>query len=92
MVGLMRVVALVVLLSLSAVSVLSGPHLHPSPDGGRTVCATCNYRQNSHQQPIQPATSPAFVVRFEEAAAAVESAPRAERCLARAPKQGPPAA
>ncbi len=88
----MRALALVVLLSLSVVSALSGPHLHPAPDGGRTECATCNYRLNPHQQAIAPATSPTLVLRVEEATAIVENAPRAERCLARAPKQSPPAA
>jgi hypothetical protein len=87
-----RVIALVTLLSLSVVSALGGPHLHPSPDGGRTECATCNYRLNPHQQPIALATSPTVVLRVEEAVVVFELAPRAERCLARAPKQGPPAA
>ncbi len=88
----MRAIALVVLLSLSVVSALSGPHLHPSPDGWRTTCATCNYRLNPHQQPIALVASPTLILEVEEAHIVVEVAPRAERCLARAPKQSPPAA
>ncbi len=88
----MRAIALVALLSLSVVSALGGPHLHPAPDGGRTECATCNFRLNPHQQPIALATAPTLVLRVEETVVVVELAPRAERCLARAPKQGPPAA
>lgn len=89
----MRAIALISLLALMCVVAFSRPHMHgvdARGDNTSSSCAACQLGSHPGELPSQAQVAVANVV--EVALEPLhDAAPRAERCLERAPKQGPPA-
>jgi hypothetical protein len=87
-----RAIALISLIALTCVATLSRPHTHAvEACGNSSACAACQLGSNPGEVPAQATAPVANGVELVVEQPAT-FAPRAQRCLERAPKQGPPAA